>query len=160
LYSDVENDLRGGVRGALEQRSPVTQVLARIEQGRPYDAELWRTLASEMGLAGIAIPERFGGGGGRLRAAAGVLEGRGRGVAPVPYLSSAVVATTALLRLVERAGEDEAVAGALGQLAAGTAIAVLAVPAATGPDGAVPEVSIVDGRLSGAVTGATDGLAA
>jgi len=156
LYTDLEDDLRGGVRGALEQRSPVAQVLARVEQGQPYDAQLWQTLAGEMGLAGIAIPEAFGGGGASLREAAVVLEELGRGVAPAPYLSSAVVATTALLRL----RSVPAVAEALPRLASGAAIAVLAVPASTSPDGALPEVSLVDGRISGAVAGVADGLAA
>ena len=70
LYSDVETELREGVRDALARRSPVSAVLARIESGQPYDRDLWQTLAVEMGLAGIAVPERFGGGGGSLREAA------------------------------------------------------------------------------------------
>ena len=97
LYSDVETQLREGVRDALARRSPVARVLAQIESGQPYDRDLWHTLAVEMGLAGIAVPEKFGGGGGTLREAGVVLEELGRGVAPVPFLSSAVVATATLL---------------------------------------------------------------
>jgi alkylation response protein AidB-like acyl-CoA dehydrogenase len=155
LYSEVETQLRAGVKDALARRSPVATVLARIESGEPYDAELWRTLAVEMGLAGIAIPERFGGGGATLREAAVVLEELGRGVAPVPYLSSAVVATTVLLANAE----VPAAAGALSALASGQAIAVLAVPFALEPD-VPPMLSVVDGRLSGTMPGVADGLAA
>jgi alkylation response protein AidB-like acyl-CoA dehydrogenase len=151
LYSDVETELRGSVREMLAQRSPVAQVLARLESGLPYDEGLWRTLAVEMGLAGIAVPERFGGSGASLREAAVVLEELGRGVAPVPYLSSAVVATTTLL-----ACEAEE---PLRALAAGQGIAVLAVPFASFPAGATT-VTVADGQLTGSIAGVADGLAA
>ena len=154
LYSDVEAHLRASVRSALAQRSPVSAVLAGVESGQPFDRDLWQTLAGEMGLAGIAVPERFGGGGASLREAAVVLEELGRGIAPVPYLSSAVVATTVLLAC-------EGVAQELAALAAGEAVAVLAIPFAFGP-GAVVEPVAVDGqgRLTGTVNGVADALAA
>src|SRR5262250_3400806 len=94
LYTQVEEDLRGSVRDLLVRRN---EVLAHLESGEPFDRALWRTLSAEMGLSGIAVPERFGGAGASLREAAVVLEELGRAVAPVPYLTSAVVATTALL---------------------------------------------------------------
>src|SRR6516164_2083920 len=98
LYDQVETDLRGSVRDMLASRSPVSRVLSRIESGEPYDAGLWRTLSTEMGLAGIAVPDQFGGGGASLREAAVVLEELGRAVTPAPFLSSAVIATTALIK--------------------------------------------------------------
>jgi hypothetical protein len=82
------------------------------------------------GLAGMAVPERFGGGGASLRESAVVLEELGRCVAPVPFLSSAVVATTALL--------TAGAADPLTKLAAGETIAVLAVPFVTGPGSPLP----------------------
>jgi alkylation response protein AidB-like acyl-CoA dehydrogenase len=151
LYSEVETQLRGSVQEMLAQRSPVSGVLARLESGQPYDEALWRTLAVEMGLAGIAVPERFGGSGASLREAAVVLEELGRGVAPAPYLSSAVVATTTLL-----ACEAET---PLRALAAGEGIAVLAVPFASISAGAAT-VTVDGGRLTGTVAGVADGLAA
>ncbi len=163
LYTEVETDLRASVRGMLAQRSPVSRVLARVENGAPFDFELWRTLAGEMGLAGVAVPERFGGGGASLRESAVVLEELGRSVAPVPYLTSAIVATTALLRCGE--------ADVLAKLAAGEWVAALAVPFSTapisagslsaGPVGGVGGSVVADGdRLSGRVTSVADGLAA
>ncbi len=152
LYSDVENDLRASVRDLLAQRSPVSRVLAQIESGEPYDQSLWRTLAGEMGLAGMAVPERFGGGGASLREAAVVMEELGRGVAPVPFLSSAVVASATLLAC--------SAADPVTKLAAGESIAVLTVPLATGPGGRLPSVASADGRLTGTVTAVADGLAA
>jgi len=152
LYSEVENDLRGSVRDLLAQRSPVERVLARVESGEAYDQSLWRTLAGEMGLAGMAVPERFGGGGASLRESAVVLEELGRCVAPVPFLSSAVVATTALL--------TAGAADPLTKLAAGETIAVLAVPFVTGPGSPLPAVTADGDRLTGRVAGVADGAAA
>ena len=69
LYEQVETDLRGSVRDMLSSRSPVSRVLANIEKNHPYDASLWHTLATDMGLAGIAVPGNFGGGAASLREA-------------------------------------------------------------------------------------------
>jgi alkylation response protein AidB-like acyl-CoA dehydrogenase len=169
LYSDVETSLRASVRDLLTRRSPVSRVLSQVEAGASYDQALWRTLAAEMGLAGMAVPERLGGGGASLREAAVVVEELGRGLAPVPYLSSAVVATTALLSAGE--GGD-----LLSKLAAGESVAVLAVPLSTAPLSAATlstaplstaprtpwsaGVTVDDGRLSGVVTSVADALAA
>jgi alkylation response protein AidB-like acyl-CoA dehydrogenase len=152
LYDQVETDLRDSVRDMLASRSPVSRVLSRIESGEPFDAGLWKTLCTDMGLAGIAVPERFGGGGASLREAAVVLEELGRAVSPAPFLSSAVVATAALIK----AGD----ADLLAKLAAGESIAVLVVPFSTPPDGLAPSVSVTGGRLTGQVTSVADGMAA
>jgi alkylation response protein AidB-like acyl-CoA dehydrogenase len=150
LYSDVETSLRSGVRDLLAQRSPVTRVLSQIEAAGPYDQALWRTLAADMGLAGMTVPERFGGAGATLREAAVVLEELGRGLAPVPFLSSAVVATTALLS----AGDGDLLA----KLATGDTVAVLAVPFSS--SSAVDTGVTVESGLTGMITNVADALAA
>ena len=118
------------------------------------------------------MPEELGGAGASYREAAVVAEEIGRAIAPVPFLGSAVLATTALLD-VWRGGEPgaAAAAGLLGELAAGTTTAALAVPFTTMPGGARPELTVrvgppaegdADGmyRLSGTVRGVADGLPA
>ena len=152
LYDEVETDLRASVKDMLATRSPVSRVLAQLENGQPYDAALWKTLASGMGLAGIAVPERFGGSGGGLREAAVVLEELGRAVTPAPFLSSAVVATSALISVGD--------ADLLAKLAAGESVAVLAVPFSTTPGSLRTTVTMVDGRLTGEVTSVADGMGA
>jgi alkylation response protein AidB-like acyl-CoA dehydrogenase len=134
-------------------------VLARIDSGEPADPGLWRTLAADLGCAGLLIPESAGGAGASYREAAVVAEETGRAAAPVPYLASAVVATAALL-----ACGDEL----LGTLASGEVTAALAVEFARMPGEAVPGTAPVSGvrvapprpgdppgtaRLSGTVTG-------
>ncbi|MPZ27225.1 MAG: acyl-CoA dehydrogenase [Micromonosporaceae bacterium] len=150
-YGELEQELRGTVREMLSAQSPPEQVLARCEGGDPYDPKLWRTLAAEMGLAGLAVPERYGGGGAGWREAAVVLEELGRAVAPVPYLGSAVVATAVL-----RAVDDRAL---LTDLAAGAATAALAAPFATAPGPPTdPTVRAAGDNLTGTVRGVADAL--
>ncbi len=150
LYSDVEEELRASVRSLLASRSSAASVRVRIETDETYDLALWRTLATELGLAGLIIPEELGGAGASYREAAVVLEELGRAVAPVPYLGSAIVATTALLFLND--GQ------LLPELASGATIAALAVPF---PATDVHFTVKADGdRLSGTVTSVADALPA
>jgi alkylation response protein AidB-like acyl-CoA dehydrogenase len=116
LYDETEEDLRASLRA----------LLSTVDRGgERYDAKLWRVLAAEMGLAGLLVPEELGGAGAGHRVAALVLEELGRAVAPVPYLGSAVVATTALLAC----GATDL----LPRLASGEAVAALAVPFSRSP---------------------------
>jgi alkylation response protein AidB-like acyl-CoA dehydrogenase len=73
----------------------------------------------------------------------------------VPFLTSSVVATAAVLAIGEASAEADEL---LEQLAAGRATAVLAVPFSCAPDAAFPEGVRADeaGRLSGAVTSVAD----
>jgi alkylation response protein AidB-like acyl-CoA dehydrogenase len=160
LYREEEDELRDSLRAMLAGRSPVDQVLANCEQGASHNAALWRVLARDMGLAGLAVPEQYGGAGASLREAAVVVEELGRAVAPVPYLGSAVVATT-----VARAVDDGELLAALGT---GEAVAALAVPFATAPTaptvpaGAAPSAGFraSGGVITGQATGVADALAA
>jgi alkylation response protein AidB-like acyl-CoA dehydrogenase len=153
LYSDVEEELRSAVRQVLAERSPWTAVLARAGGDEPYDISLWRALAADVGCAGLAVPEKFGGSGASWREAAVVAEEVGRAVAPVPYLGASL-ATAALLAAVE---DDDLLAA----VAAGEATAVLVLPLATPPAAPVPaSVRAENAALTGRVTGVADALAA
>ncbi|BBA96064.1 putative acyl-CoA dehydrogenase [Actinacidiphila reveromycinica] len=159
LYSDVEDDLRGTVRALLADRCPPDAVLARAEDPRPYDAELWRLLAADLGLAGLLVPERLGGQGASARETAVVLEELGGAVAPTPFLGSAVLATSTLLGCDTA---DGTVADLLRHLATGEATAALAVPLAAAPGGGFPAAVRADaeGRLTGRVTSVADAVGA
>ncbi len=135
LYSEEEEALRSAVRDLLTDRCDAASVLARAESDAPHDAELWKTLAGGMGLAGLLVPEELGGQGATHREAAVVLEELGRAVAPVPYLTSAVVATEALL-----ACDGSEAAALLGALASGRTVGALAVSLAAAPGAAFKDV--------------------
>lgn len=156
LYSDVAEELRGSVRELLADRCSPETVLARCESGAPDDGELWSTLASDIGVAGLLVPEERGGAGASVLEAAVVAEETGRAVAPVPYLTSAVLATTALL-----ACEGDPAAELLARMARGDTTTVAAAGFATAPDAGFPDsVTARADRLSGTVTAVADGGAA
>ena len=147
LYSDTEDALRDSVRRLFADRCP-PELVARAydtEAPAPQDfSDVWRTLAAELGVAGLLVPESLGGAGASAREAAVVMEEIGRAVAPVPFLSSAVLATVALLR----AGETET----LSALAKGAVTAALVMPLSTAPGDPVAGVSIGADGLTGVVS--------
>ncbi|GAB3454227.1 acyl-CoA dehydrogenase family protein [Streptomonospora sediminis] len=160
LYSGIEEELRASVRSLLEDKSPPSAVLARVEGDQVTDTSLWKELA-DIGAAGLPIPEEFGGAGAGLRESAVVAEELGRAVAPVPFLGSAVLATAALLETVPGSGAGAAAPAELGALAAGGSTAALAVGLATVPGSPFPEeVREQGGLLQGAVSGVVDALTA
>ncbi|HEY3010436.1 MAG TPA: acyl-CoA dehydrogenase family protein [Micromonosporaceae bacterium] len=151
LYTEVEDELRAGVRAMLSDRSPARRVLARVEGDEPYDPTVWRALGAEMGLAGLAVPESRGGAGASWREVAVVCEELGRAVTPAPYLGSAVIATGVLLAL------DDPL---LAELAGGARTAALAVPFGTAPGSAARLAAAEDGVVSGEVRGVADAATA
>ncbi|WP_405784632.1 acyl-CoA/acyl-ACP dehydrogenase [Streptomyces sp. NBC_01378] len=155
LYTEEEEALRSAVRDLLAAHCDAASVLARVETDEPHDRALWKSLAEGMGLAGLLIPEELGGQGATHREVAVVLEELGRSVAPVPYLTSAVVATEALL---DCAGDEAS--ELLGALASGRTVGVLAVPLPAAPGQAFNGVREEGGRLQGRVTGVADAAAA
>jgi alkylation response protein AidB-like acyl-CoA dehydrogenase len=153
LYGQVEQDLRSTVRDLLRDRLDPTAQIRALDSDAPHDRALWRELAVGLGLAGLLVPEERGGAGASAREAAVVLEELGRAVAAVPFLSSAVVATSALLA----APRGEAVDGALARLAAGDAVGGLALPLTAAPSSPWPSAVAFDGTtLRGSVTSVAD----
>jgi alkylation response protein AidB-like acyl-CoA dehydrogenase len=159
LYSDVEESLRSSVSDLLAKRADSAAVLARVESDQPYDLDLWRTLTAQLGVAGLLVPEKWGGAGASAREVAVVAEELGRSVAPVPFLGSAVLATTALL--AADTGQER-VTDLLASLAEGDVSAALAVRLAGAPGGAFPDGvrADADGRLTGRVGTVADAAVA
>ncbi|MEU0480609.1 acyl-CoA dehydrogenase family protein [Streptosporangium sp. NPDC006013] len=140
LYTEVEEELRASVRGLLADRCPADAVLKRVESEAPYDMDLWKTLSREIGVAGLLVPENYGGAGASAREVAVVLEELGRAVAPLPFFTSSVLATKALLNV----GEEDLIQ----ELASGETTAALAVSLAASPYRPLPEtVTVTDGEI-------------
>jgi alkylation response protein AidB-like acyl-CoA dehydrogenase len=167
LYSESERSLLDSLRSLLGDRCGWDKVLARTESAETSDSELWRAVAADLGLAGLLIPERSGGAGASCREAASAAEALGGFVAPVPFIGSAVVATTLLL-----ACGDSAEGGHLiRRMADGDLTAALAVPFVTGPGASFPTSMRIAAphpgdnkagwsRLRGSVSGVADALLA
>jgi alkylation response protein AidB-like acyl-CoA dehydrogenase len=110
--TDEQRDLRDAVRGLLAQ-----------QRGHAADdRSLWRRLCGEIGVAGIAIPQRYGGAGAGPVETHIVMEELGRGLTCSPLLGSAVLAAQALLA----SGDTEACQRLLPAIANGSAVAALA----------------------------------
>ncbi|MEV5952460.1 acyl-CoA dehydrogenase [Streptomyces sp. NPDC051987] len=122
--SDTElEDLRETVRAVCADAGGTAAVRRMSEEAPGIDAGLWETLGRQVGLAALGLPGSAGGIGG-LAGIAAVCEELGRALAPVPLLSSTVLAGQVLAGC---GTTDEA----LGKLAEG-AVHALAVVA---PDG-------------------------
>jgi alkylation response protein AidB-like acyl-CoA dehydrogenase len=175
LFSDAERALADSLSSLLADRGGLDKALARTESGQTYDEGLWRSVAADLGCAGLLIPEGNGGAGASYREAAAAAEALAAFVAPVPFLGSAVVATAALLSVTAGAGETSAsvraVADLLGRLAVGETTAALTIPFATAPGASYPTSVRLAGtrpgdaaegiaRLRGMVTGVADALPA
>ncbi|MBU3067237.1 acyl-CoA/acyl-ACP dehydrogenase [Nocardia sp. NEAU-G5] len=144
LDTDIETALRRTVRDLLEANCDPGMVARAYEGDRTLTAGLWKALAQDLGLAGLLIPENRGGAGGSARDAAVVLEELGRFVAPVPFLTSSVIAATVLL-----AGDS----GLVGAVAEGRTTAALLAPFTAATAAGVPLFWTDDaGRVSGRAT--------
>ncbi len=153
LYTDVEGSLRESLHDLLTARCTPERVVAVYDGDRELGLGLWRSLSVDLGLAGLLVPQDRDGAGATAREAAVVLEELGRFVAPVPFLTSAIVATTALLH-----GDDDET---LGQLAAGGRTAALVVPFSASATSFRPTIRAQrDGTLSGRVTSVVGALEA
>jgi alkylation response protein AidB-like acyl-CoA dehydrogenase len=144
LYSDTEEALRDSVRHFLADRCPPEAVMRLYDAAPPNFSGAWKELAADLGAAGLLVPESLGGAGASAREAAVVIEEIGRAVAPVPFLSSAVLATVALLR----AGETNTLAA----LAKGATTAALVMPLSAAPGDPVTGVSLGADGLTGQVS--------
>ena len=158
-YSEDQEELRRFVRQFLEEKSPESAVRDLMGSERGYDEAVWCQMAEQMGLQGLAIDERYGGGGFTYRELVLVLEEMGRALLCAPYFSSVVLAAGAL----GHCGDEAACEELLPAIASGEIIATLAFEedgGALGADG-IGIAATPDGaggwRLSGEKTYVLDG---
>lgn len=108
-----------------EQRMLSAAAADFVERGRPFatgfDGDRWRAMAS-LGWAGLALGDDVGGAGGSLLDLAVLCEALGHGPVPSPLVTTAVAAL-----VLDAAGTDEQRARWLPAIAAGSAVATLAV---------------------------------
>jgi alkylation response protein AidB-like acyl-CoA dehydrogenase len=156
-----QRELRDSVRRFLADRANRVRELMETPDG--FDRQVWQQAGAQLGLQGIAIPERYRGAGFSFAEQAIVLEELGAALYGGPYLASAVLAATALL-----AGSDEvARRDLLPGIASGQTVATLAF---TEDDGSWDPAAIrlaaagrgqgwvLDGHKSFVLDGQTAGL--
>jgi alkylation response protein AidB-like acyl-CoA dehydrogenase len=117
-----QTSLQAATRELFAARAGQEARRAHTDEARPYDAELWNVMASELGLHGILIDDRYGGAGGSLVDLAVVLEEAGAALLCAPFFATVVMAATA----IAESGDDAAQAKMLPAIAAGELVATLA----------------------------------
>jgi alkylation response protein AidB-like acyl-CoA dehydrogenase len=161
VLNDDQVMLQDAARGFVTEKAPVA-ALRRIRDEKVadgFDRDLWRQMA-EMGWTGILVPEDHGGLGFGFVGAGVICEEMGRTLTASPFLSTAMMAATAL----SRAGTPAQKQRWLPAIVAGEAIIATAVdegrrhdPAATAM---TAERSGNGFKLSGRKTYVVDGHAA
>ncbi|HEY7323367.1 MAG TPA: acyl-CoA dehydrogenase family protein [Streptosporangiaceae bacterium] len=127
ILTSEEQALAESVRKFVADRSPLTSLRHLITSGEPYDADVWKQMTAQLGLAGLTIPESYGGVGAGYSALSVALTELGAGLVASPLLAGLLAAET-LLRL----DDDEARQDLLPKIAGGELIATLAVASEAG----------------------------
>ena len=124
LLNEDEIMLRDTAEGFFAEKAPVKELRAlrdeRDETG--FDRGLWKDMA-EMGFTGVMVEEEHGGVDMGFMAAGLIAEQMGRNLSASPFLSTAILAATAL----REGGSDEQKSNWLPKIAGGEAIIALAL---------------------------------
>jgi alkylation response protein AidB-like acyl-CoA dehydrogenase len=140
--SSEQEDLRAAVRDVAADRCSPARLREVIDAHDAYDADLWRLVATELGLVGVAVSEEHGGVGGSFVEAAVILEQAGAALLPVPLLTG-IVAAVAIDR-----GDPSVATEVLPPIVAGERRAALVV---------APDVTATERTLSGEARHVIDG---
>ncbi|MFJ6466505.1 acyl-CoA dehydrogenase family protein [Streptomyces sp. NPDC091387] len=123
-FTAEQDEIRRTLRELLARHSGPDDVRSAAGARDGYDAELWRRLARELGLPGLALPQEYGGAGRGPAELAVVCEETGRALLPSPLLATAVLAAP----LIAALGTEAQRTALLPAVAAGELTAALAVP--------------------------------
>lgn len=145
VLNEEQTMLRDMVREWSDNESPVS-AFRKMRAAAPsagYDPAAWQALA-DMGLAGIVIPEAFGGTAFGYLSLGLVLEQLGRNLAASPLAATSAAASAIVL------GDSEAAkAEWLPHIASGAVVAALAIDEGPVHDLANIATKVVGGKLSG-----------
>src|SRR5256714_4986366 len=124
VLNEEQSMLRDSARGLISDKAPVAHLrsLRDAKDATGFSRELWKAFA-EMGFSGLLVPESFGGSGLGCVEAGVVMEEIGRTLMPSPFLSTAVLAASALSRGGSAAQKPEH----LPRIADGSLLATLAI---------------------------------
>lgn len=130
-FSDEQEEFRETLRRFLEERAPIGEVRRAFGSADGFDRTLWKQMAGELGLQGLAIPEAHGGQGFGFLELGIALEEMGRALAGGPFFATVCLAARALGHGADEAARRELLA----PIAAGASVATLALAEAGGrPD--------------------------
>lgn len=122
-YTPEQIELRALMRKYLASRSPEDTVRRLMETEEGNDRDHWKEASNQLGLQGLIVPEEYGGAGMGSIELGIVLEELGSSLACLPFFSTVVLATSALLG----SGNQQMCQTWLPQIVSGDCIATLAV---------------------------------
>ena len=124
VLNEEQTMLRDSARGLIRDKAPVSHLrqLRDAKDATGFSRDLWKSFA-EMGFSGLLVPEDFGGSGLGCVEAGVVMEEIGRTLMPSPFLSTAVLAPSAL----SRGGSAAQKAEYLPRISDGSLLATLAI---------------------------------
>jgi acyl-CoA dehydrogenase len=143
-FSDESEALRDQARKFLEDKSARDKARAVMNAQSGHDAALWAEIVA-LGWTALRIPEEHGGVGLSILELCVLAEEVGRALSPVPFASSVLLATEALIQ----AGTDAQKAKWLPKLADGSAIGAVALAEGTAPAGTRSALTVSGGIVSG-----------
>ncbi|RPK60735.1 Acyl-CoA dehydrogenase [Streptomyces sp. ADI96-02] len=123
-FTEEQEAIRRTLRDLLAEHAGPGAVRAAVRTPEGYDPALWRRLARDLGLPGLALPEEYGGAGCTATELALACEETGRALLPSPLLATAVLAAP----LIAALGTPGQRAGLLPRIADGSLTAALALP--------------------------------
>ncbi|MFH8471139.1 acyl-CoA dehydrogenase family protein [Streptomyces sp. NPDC018000] len=123
-FTAEQDEIRRTLRELLAKRSGPDGVRSAVRTSGGYDETLWRQLAQDLGLPGLALPEEYGGVGCGLAELAVACEETGRALLPSPLIATAALAAP----LIAALGTEAQRTALLPRIAAGALTATLAVP--------------------------------
>ncbi|MFD3312719.1 acyl-CoA dehydrogenase family protein [Streptomyces sp. NPDC058694] len=122
-FSEEQDELRKVVRSFLTRHATEADVRRLAADPSGYDPVVWRRMATEIGLQGLAVPEKYGGSGFGYVDLGVVFEETGRALLCAPYFATVALAAETLLRCDDEAARGELLPG----IASGETIATLAL---------------------------------
>ncbi|GGV92553.1 acyl-CoA dehydrogenase [Streptomyces gelaticus] len=123
-FTAEQDEIRRTLRELLAACCAPDDVRSAVRTAGGYDPELWRRLAQDLGLPGLALPQEYGGVGCGLTELAVACEETGRALLPSPLIATAALASP----LIAALGTDAQRTALLPRIAAGGLTATLAVP--------------------------------
>ncbi|MGW3299991.1 acyl-CoA dehydrogenase family protein [Streptomyces rubiginosohelvolus] len=123
-FTAEQHEIRRTLRDLLARHTGPGAIPAAVRTAQGYDPALWRRLAGDLGLPGLALAEEYGGAGCTATELALVCEETGRALLPSPLLATAALAAP----LIAALGTPDQRAALLPRIADGTLTAALALP--------------------------------
>ncbi|MFD4182599.1 acyl-CoA dehydrogenase family protein [Rhodococcus sp. NPDC058514] len=120
--TEAQQDLEQLTRSIAEKLTTNDRLRELDAAQDRFDDKLWQALA-DAGVLAAALPEAVGGGGFGILEQSSVLQELGRTLSPVPYLSSIVLAASALAEYGDEAQRDLARRAGAGELVLTVALA-------------------------------------